>query len=213
VVTISHPTVSPAAKTVAALPFSQWFDQASNVSYTYSTPISTDPVSSIQYELNPATSTLPSTANVSAALVINGDYSANTYTIQYLQPLDQSTASSYHENNGKNGRVIPVKVQIFKNGTAIADTSTVYIKLMSVQCSSSAGPGDPIEEYADAGASNGNTNLFRWSTPQWIYNLDTRAVGLQNNNCYRFDVYLNALSGSTAIKASSATWAVFKPVK
>jgi hypothetical protein len=108
--------------------------------------------------------------------------------------------------------VIPVKAQIFKNGTAIADTSTVLMKVVGAACTGGTG-ADPIEEYADAGASNGNTNLFRWSTPQWIYNLDTKAVGLQNNNCYRFDVYLNALTGSTSIKASAATWAVFKPVK
>ena len=43
--------------------------------------------------------------------------------------------------------------------------------------------------------------------------LDTKALGLQNNNCYRFDVYLNTLSGPTSIKASALTWAVFKPVK
>jgi hypothetical protein len=109
--------------------------------------------------------------------------------------------------------VIPVKVQIFKNGTAIADTATVLMKVVGAVCGTGAVGADLIEEYADAGASNGNTNLFRWSTPQWIYNLDTKALGLQNNNCYRLDVYITATSGSTSIKASVDTYAIFKPVK
>jgi hypothetical protein len=208
---VTIPAVSPAAKTVGMLPFSEWFDQGASVSYTYSTPISTVPVSSVQFELTSASS-LPSAANVQGALIINGDYSTNSYTIQYLQPLDQSDATTYRENTGKNGRVIPVKVQIFKNGTAILETSTVLMKVVGAACSGGTG-ADAIEEYADAGLSNGNTNLFRWSSPQWIYNLDTRAVGLTNNNCYRFDVYVTALSGPTGIKASAATYAIFKPVK
>jgi hypothetical protein len=209
VVTIS--AVSTPAKAAGSLPFFEWFDQGSNVSYTYSTPISTVPVSSIQFELTSA-SVLPSTANVQSPIFINGDYSTNTYTIQYMQPLDQSDATTYHENVGKNGRVIPVKVQIFKNGTAIVDTSTVLMKVVGSACTGGTG-ANPIEEYADAGLSNGNTNLFRWSSPQWIYNLDTKAIGLTNNNCYRLDVYLNALSGSGAIKASAVTYAIFKPLK
>ena len=87
------------------------------------------------------------------------------------------------------------------------------MRVMAVQCSPSAGVSDLIEDYADAGFSSGNTDLFRWSPPNWIYNLDTKAIRLANNNCYRLDVYLNALSGSTAIKASAATYDLFKPVK
>jgi hypothetical protein len=80
-----------------------------------------------------------------------------------------------------------------------------------------AGSGaDPIDEYADAGSSNGNTNLFRWTSGSpgfWIYNLDTKALGLVTNNCYRLDVYLNATTGPTAIKLSTGVWAIFKPVR
>jgi hypothetical protein len=73
---------------------------------------------------------------------------------------------------------------------------------------------DSVDVYADAGSSNGNTNLFRWTSEGtwqgWIYNLDTRALGLMTNFCYRLDVYIG---GTSAIRASHTTYAIFKPVK
>ncbi len=107
-----------------------------------------------------------------------------------------------------------MKVQIYKNGVAV-ETGTVLMRVMGSNCTADDG-NSLVEEYADAGTSNGNTNLFRWNagTPGfWIYNLDTKALGLATNNCYRLDVYLNSYTGPTAIKLSTSVFALFKPVK
>ena len=77
--------------------------------------ISTVPVSDQQYELTNAASLPSSPITVTAAMTLTGVYSLNVYTIHYLRPIDESTAASYVINTGKNGRVIPVKVEIFKN--------------------------------------------------------------------------------------------------
>ena len=47
----------------------------------------------------------------------------------------------------------------------------------------------------------------------WIYNLETTALKLTTNSRYRLDVYMMAMTGPTAVFVSSATWAIFKPVK
>ena len=67
--------------------------------------------------------------------------------------------------------MIPVKVLIYKNGVAISPTATVIMRVVG---SNSSGGAliDDVEEYTDADASNQNTNLFRWSAPQWIYDLE-----------------------------------------
>ena len=205
-------TIGGSPRTLALLPFSDWFNHGVSVTYGFQTPISTDPPSSTQFELTNGGSLPSSPLNVSSAMTINGEYSTNIYTIQYLAPLDQSEGTNFRLNTGKNGRVIPVKVLLFKNGEAISDTSTVLMKVAGSNCEAGSG-ADPIDEYADAGASNGNTNLFRWTAPHWTYNLDTRALGLATNACYRLDVYIGSTMGSTAIKASAMRWAIFKPVK
>ncbi len=41
----------------------------------------------------------------------------------------------------------------------------------------------------------------------WIYNLDSKALGLVVNNLYRVDVYVGL------VKATVANWAVLQPVK
>jgi hypothetical protein len=66
---------------------------------------------------------------------------------------------------------------------------------------------DSVEVYADAGSSSAGTNQFRSSTDFWIYNLDTKALGMVNNNCYRIDVFLNG------VQISTQDFAVFKPTK
>jgi hypothetical protein len=148
---------------------------------------------------------------VSGAMTITGEYSLNIYSIHYLKPLDESTSSSYLVNAGKNGRVIPVKVEIFKNGVAI-ETGNVLMRVAGSNCA--AGSGDaPVEEYEDAGNSNAGTDLFRLTSGYWTYNLDTKVLGLVNNYCYRLDVYYGTTTGSTAIKFSSSVWAIFKPVR
>ncbi|HEY9500897.1 MAG TPA: hypothetical protein VIR01_04625, partial [Pyrinomonadaceae bacterium] len=169
---------------------------------------------STQYELTNGGSLPSSPINVTSAQTITGNYSVNNYTIHYLTPIDESTLSTYRLNTGKNGRVIPVKVQIYKNGVPV-ETGTVLMRVMGSNCAADDG-NSLVEEYADAGNSNGNTNLFRWNagTPGfWIYNLDTKALGLATNNCYRLDVYLNSYTGPTAIKLSTSIFALFKPVK
>ena len=204
-------TIDGVARAAADLPFAPWYDQGAVVPYAFSSPISTVPVSALQYELGNG-GTLPSNPiTVAGPLTVDGIYSQNTFTIRYLQPIDQSSGSSYVVNTGKNGRVIPVKVEVFKNGTEI-EAGTFLMKVGGSNCSAGA-PTDLVTEYADAGNSNGNTNLFRWTDGFWIYNLETTALKLTTNSCYRLDVYMTATTGATAVFVSSATWAIFKPVK
>jgi hypothetical protein len=203
--------VQGADKAFSELSFASWYDENASVTYSFYSPISTVPVSAQQYELTNGGSLPASPITVTSALTVNGVYTLNTYTIQYLRPIDQSTASSYIVNTGKNGRVIPVKVDVFKNGTHV-DAGTFLMKVGGSNCAAGA-PTDLVTEYADAGNSNGNTNLFRWADGFLIYNLDTGALKLATNSCYRLDVYLNATSGPTAVLVSSTTWAIFKPIK
>src|SRR5205823_5463881 len=91
------------------------------------------------------------------------------YTIQYLQPLDQTTnLSNPIINTGKYGRVVPVKVVISLNGVAQTDANlaayglTLQIGVNGALCSNGAAT-DALEAYADAGASSDGTNLFRFS--------------------------------------------------
>ena len=205
-------TVDGAPKTRAQLisGVSKFVDENGSIAYAFSTPVSTDPISDRQYELTNAAS-LPTPVTVTSAMTIRGEYSQNTYSILYLRPIDQSTAGGFIINDGKNGRVIPVKVQIFKNGTAI-QSGTVIMGLRPASCTAGAA-SDLVTEYADAGNANGGSNLFRWSSDFWIYNLDTRALGLATGACYRLDVFMNQTNGPTGVLISNATWAVFRPVK
>jgi hypothetical protein len=134
------------------------------------------------------------------------------FTEQFLPPLTQSTDPANPAiNTGKNGRVIPVKVQIGQGTTAITDLNTpgpitiAVSKLAS--CSSTVG-SDPITAYADAGQSSAGTNQFRYDPlgQEWIYNLDTTALGLVAGNCYRIDVSVNGTRIANA-------FAVFGPTK
>ena len=108
--------------------------------------------------------------------------------------------------------MIPVKIELYKDGVKLNPTTTpgdVTIRVIGASCSPST-PTDDVEEYADAGNSNGGTNLFRWTSDALIYNLDTKALGLIVAKCYRLDVYIG---GTSAIYASASTYALFKPVK
>ena len=151
-----------------------------------------------------------------------GYSSANTfqvfnYTIDYLPPLDDSFVGSLPViNAGKNGRVVPVKVEIFVGGVEQTDaqlaagTVTIAVSRM-ISCSSSV--TDAIETYADAGSSSAGTNQFRWTgdgSGFWIYNLDTKALGLQTDKCYRLDVYIESPS---RFQISNERYAVYKPVR
>ena len=206
-------TVDGVPKTRADLAagVSKFVDVNGQIAYAFSTPISTDPISDHQFELSNAASLPATPVTVTGPMTITGQYTLNTYSILYLQPIDQSTGSAYVINAGKNGRVIPVKVQVFKNGTAI-QSGNVLMGVRATGCSAGA-PTDVVTEYADAGNSNGGTNLFRWNNDFWIYNLDTRALGLTTGACYRLDVFLNTTTGPTAVLLSHSTWAIFRPVK
>lgn len=135
-----------------------------------------------------------------------------SFTDHFLQPLTESSDPANPVlNTGKNGKVIPVKVQLSQGGTAITDTNapgpvTIAVSKLA-SCSTSAG-SDPIATYADAGQSSAGTNQFRYdaATQAWVYNLDTKALGLVTGNCYRIDVSVN---GSQVTNA----FAVFQPTK
>jgi Glucodextranase, domain B len=142
------------------------------------------------------------------------------FSLQYLRPIDQSTTSPI-VNTGKYGRVLPVKVLLSLNGqNQRADDLTAYgltvqMGVNGATCESGAA-ADAVEEFADAGASNGNTNLFRWDPAgmQWIYNLDTKAppgMTMTINRCYRLDVYVS--DGPNKVKVSTTPYALFKPTK
>ena len=131
-------TVDGVAKTRAQLMagVSKFVDVNGSIAYAFSTPVSTDPISERQYKLTNAAS-LPTPVTVTSAMTIKGEYSQNTYSVLYLRPINQSTAGGFVINDGKNGRVIPVKVQIFKNGTAI-QSGTVIMGLRPASCTAGA---------------------------------------------------------------------------
>jgi hypothetical protein len=133
---------------------------------------------------------------------------AQTYTVDFLPPFDDSSPSGLIVNKMKNGRVVPVKATIYDDCTEsfVKDpTETVTIRTSKT---SGTGTGDPVETYADAGQSASNTNLFRWSSDGfWIYNLDSKALGLVVNNLYRVDISVDG------VQATDDTWAVLQPVK
>jgi len=136
------------------------------------------------------------------------------YAVDFLPPLDDSSPSGLIVNTMKNGRVVPVKATIFDvcRASYVNDPTTeVTIK---VSKTSGSGNSDPVEEYADAGQSSAGTNRFRWTTDSsvpgggfWIYNLDSKALGLVVNNLYRVDIYVGPNL------ATRDTWAVLQPVK
>lgn len=138
-----------------------------------------------------------------------------TYSVGFLPPVDGSSAAAQVVNKMKNGRVVPVKATVFDDCALsyVTAPATVTVKVTKIPGSGS-GTSDPIEEYADAGQSNGNTNLFRWTSDAsvpgggfWIYNLDSRALGLVVGNLYRVDIYVGS------VKATVDEWAVLQPVK
>jgi hypothetical protein len=145
-------------------------------------------------------------------------------SLQYYQPIDQSTTTTPIVNTGKFGRVIPVKVTASTSlgGSPVALTQTVMtanglsliIGVNGASCINGAS-SDDLEVYADAGSSSGGTNLFRWDGAQWIYNLDTGhapSVVMAIGTCYRLDVYVADSHGVKAL-ISSSTYAIFKPTK
>ena len=102
--------------------------------------------------------------------------------VQFYSPLDQTTSAMSHPvtNSGKMGRVIPTKVTFkLDDGTVVTDAVaaargwTIQIGVNNADCDN-GGATDSLEAYADAGQSSAGSNLFRWTSGQWMYNLDTR---------------------------------------
>jgi hypothetical protein len=145
----------------------------------------------------------------SNAVVVN-----QVYTVDFLPPFDDSSPSGLIINKMKNGRVVPVKATIYDVCAQDYVTDPTTQVTIKVSKTSGNGSSDSIEEYADAGQSSAGTNAFRWTTDStvlgggfWIYNLDSKALGLVVNNLYRIDIYVGAN------KATRDTWAVLQPVK
>jgi Glucodextranase, domain B len=146
------------------------------------------------------------------------------FTFAYLKPLEQSyVGGSTTVNDGKYGRVIPVKGVVRRDGVVQTEADlaglglTLRIGVNSVPCTGGAA-GDAVEEYADAGLSSGGTNIFRGTQDgSWIYNLDTKlppGVPMTINNCYRLDAYVqDATTPFDKVKISDSPYAIFKPVK
>jgi PKD domain len=137
-----------------------------------------------------------------------------TYTVDFLPPFDDSNPSGLIVNKMKNGRVVPVKSTIYDDCAQSYVTDPTTNVTIKVTKTSGTGTGDPIEEYADAGQSSSGTSAFRWTSDAsvtgggfWIYNLDSKALGLVVNNLYRVDTYVGA------VKATVSNWAVLQPVK
>ena len=138
------------------------------------------------------------------------------YTTDFLPPFDDSSPSKLIVNTMKNGRTVPVKASIYDvcAGAYVTSPSVVTIRTNKVTAPTTAPNPDAVENYADAGASSANTNLFRWTSDStapgggfWIYNLDSKALSLITNSYYRIDI---TVDGNQATKTD---WAVLQPVK
>ena len=139
--------------------------------------------------------------------LVNGLTINQTYTAHFAPPFDNSTPSTLVVNKMKNGRVVPVKATLYDDCAGAFLTDPNATVTIAVSKTSGGGTGDPIEEYADAGQSSAGTSQFRWTTGFWIYNLDSKALGLVVGNNYRVDVYVGA------VKATVSNWAVLQPIK
>jgi len=118
------------------------------------------------------------------------------YSASFKAPIDGPSVL----NVAKAGRVIPVKVEVFKNG--VENKSGPVTILVNKLDSCASNTEDALETYAAAGSSN-QGNLFRWEATSdlWIYNLDTSAPGMTAGSCYRGNVYLGSnLAGYFLIK-------------
>lgn len=131
----------------------------------------------------------------------------NCWTIEILRPLDPSSGSAKVLNTVKNGRVVPFKVKLSYDGSEMTSGITPRFAFGSTSCTASA--TDAVEEIvADAGQSSANTSAFRWSDDGfWIYNVDTSALGMATNSCYRLDVLVNGY------RATASTYAILKPTR
>jgi hypothetical protein len=156
-------------------------------------------------------------ANAAALTVLQ------TYTVRFLQPFDGSSPSSLITNTMKSGRVVPVKVTIYDDcAQAYLTDPSALVSIWVSTGTTTTSTNDAVELYADAGASNGDTLHFRWTSDAtvpgggfWIYNLDSRTAlngsSLVIGTTYRVDVWVGPVGGE--VKATQNIWALLKPVK
>lgn len=125
----------------------------------------------------------------------------------FRPPFEGSTAAEASPNPIKNGRVAPVKVGLADScsGQPIARDAVVTV-LVSRADGSAADP-DPEAPAADAGQSSGGTDRFRKAGTFWIFDLDTKALGLTVGTTYRVDVFVNG------VQVTTDTWLLVEPVK
>jgi PKD repeat protein len=134
-----------------------------------------------------------------------------TYTVAFLSPLNGSAPAKLIGNTFKNGRVVPVKATIYDDCALSAITGASGVT-PTVKLNTSALPGgtdtDALEEYADAGQSSGNTPSMRWTEDGfWIYNLDSKTLGLKTNQNYRLNIFVGS------VQATVANWVILSPTK
>ncbi len=179
-------------------------------------------VSNVNLVCGPNTLTATATDHADLSSSASVTMTRLCFTFEYLRPLEQSyIGGPTVVNDGKYGRVIPVKGVMRRSGVVQSDADlsalglTLRIGVNGVPCSGGAA-SDAVEEYADAGLSSGGTNVFRWTLDGfWIYNLDTKSppgVPMAINNCYRLDAYVQD-AALNKVKVSDSPYAIFKPVK
>ena len=81
----------------------------------------------------------------------------------------------------KQGRTLPLKLQLFCGGTALTDADVAPPQIVALVPTS----GTPVDLEVvdlDAGEANDNGLLFRYSDPNWVYNLSTK--GLSGETTY-----------------------------
>jgi PKD repeat protein len=167
-----------------------------NQSHTYATP-----------GPHTATVTVTDKDEDSASNTSTAPVTVLQYSVDFLPPFDDSTPSGLIVNKMKSGRVVPVKAEITDLCSGSVLTGPGPVVTIKVTKTSGTGTSDTVEEYADAGSSNAGSDEFRPADGFWIYNLDSKAMGLVIGTLYRVDVFVNGA------KATVTNWAVLSPVK
>lgn len=150
--------------------------------------VTCDPVSGSVFNLGTTTvECYAKDASGNQSAVQSFQVTVNYYSSTFLAPINGTPVT----NKVKGGRVIPVKVEVFKNFIEDEGTGPVTLQLYkSNGCSTTS--VDDVEETVASGSANSGTN-FRWEPDggYWIYNLKTPTA----QACY---VGIVTLDGSEA---------------